>query len=111
VLVGLQDRMLWPLVTPGSLLQLDPKLKTVEDGAWSEFERPIYLIEYKGKFHCCHAQRRGNTLRLISHPESHAPPAIPVPAKETRIRGQLTPIFRALPTRGSLAGRPTLRRR
>jgi len=111
VLVGLQDRMLWPLVTPGSLLQLDPKVRTVEGGAWSEFERPIYLIEYKGKFHCCHAQRRGNTLRLISHAESPAPPAIPVPSKEARVRGQLTPIFRALPTRGSLAGRPTLRRR
>ena len=111
VLIGLQDRMLWPLLTPGSLLQLDSKVRMVANGAWSEFERPIYLVEYKGKFHCCHAQRRGDILRLISHAESPAPPAISVPAKEARVRGQLTPIFRPLPIRGSLAGRPNSRRR
>ena len=106
VLVGLSDRMMWPLIPPGSLLQLDPKVRTVENGAWSEFERPIYLIEVKGRFYCCHAQRRGDTLRLISHAESLSPPAISVPFKEAKVRGQLTPIFRPLPTRGSAAGRP-----
>jgi len=111
VLVGLQDRLMWPLLTPGSLLQLDSKVRTVANGAWHEFTRPIYLIEYKGKFHCCHAQRRGDVLRLISHGESGAPPALSVPAKEAKVRGQLTPVFRALPTRGSLTGRPNSRRR
>ncbi len=106
VLVGLSDRMMWPLIPPGSLLQLDPKVRTVENGAWSEFERPIYLIEVKGRFYCCHAQRRGDTLRLISHAESPSPPAISVPFKEAKVRGQLTPVFRPLPTRGSAAGRP-----
>ena len=106
VLVGLSDRMMWPLIPPGSLLQLDPKVRTVENGAWSEFERPIYLIEVKGRFYCCHAQRRGDTLRLISHAESLSPPAVSVPFKEAKVRGQLTPIFRPLPTRGSAAGRP-----
>lgn len=106
VLIGLSDRMMWPLIPPGSLLQLDPKVKTVMSGSWSEFERPIYLIEYKGKFHCCHAQRRGETLRLISHGESPSPPSISVPFREAKVRGQVTPIFRPLATRGSAAGRP-----
>src|SRR5688572_24832963 len=106
VLVGLSDRMLWPLVTPGSLLRLDPKSRKIEDGSWPEFERPIYLVEYKSRFHCCHAQRRGDMLRLIAHLESPAPPSVSVPYKEARIRGQLTPVFRALATRGSFAGRP-----
>lgn len=106
VLVGLSDRMMWPLLPPGSLLQLDPKVKTVASGSWSEFERPIYLIEYRNKFYCCHAQRRGETLRLISHLESPAPPSISVPFKEARVRGQVTPIFRPLASRGSVAGRP-----
>ena len=105
VLVGLSDRMLWPLLPPGSLLRLDPKARKIEDGHWTEFERPIYLIEYDGKFHCCHVQRRGDVLRLISHQESPAPPSIPVPFKEARVRGRLTPIFRPLATRGSQAGR------
>ena len=105
VLIGLSDRMMWPLLPPGSLLQLNPKARTIAEGSWSEFERPIYLIEVKGKFFCCHAQRRGETLRLISHAESPAPPAISVPFKEARVRGQLTPIFRPFVTRGGPAGR------
>ena len=110
VLIGLSDRMMWPLLPPGSLLQLDPKVRTVADGSWPEFERPIYLIEYK-RFYCCHAQRRGETLRLISHAESPEPPAISIPFREAKVRGQLTPIFRLLATRGSAAGRPAPKRR
>lgn len=110
VLIGLSDRMMWPLLPPGSLLQLDLKARTVLDGSWSEFERPIYLIEVRGKFYCCHAQRRGETLRLISHGESPSPPSISVPFKEAKVRGQVTPIFRPLATRGSTAGRPGRRR-
>ncbi len=106
VLVGLSDRMMWPLLPPGSLLQLNQKVRTVADGPWSEFERPIYLIEFKNRFYCCHAQRRGEMLRLISHAESPSPPATSVPFKEAKVRGQVTPIFRPLATRGSPAGRP-----
>ena len=106
VLIGLSDRLLWPLIPPGSLLQLDQKVKTIASGSWSEFERPIYLIEYRNRFFCCHAQRRGEMLRLISHAESPSPPSLSVPFKEARVRGRLTPIFRPLPTRGSAAGRP-----
>jgi hypothetical protein len=110
VLIGLTDRMMWPLLPPGSLLQLDPKVRTIAGGSWLEFERPIYLIEYRGEFYCCHAQRRGETLRLISHAESPAPPSIPIPFKEAKVRGQLIPIFRPLATRGSAAGRPGRRK-
>ena len=78
VLIGLSDRMMWPLLPPGSLLQLDQKVRTIAVGSWPEFERPIYLIEYRSRFYCCHAERRGETLRLISHAESGASPAIPV---------------------------------
>ncbi len=115
VLVGGADRMMWPLLPPGSLLQLDQTARVVVDGQWGEFERPVYLIEYKGRFHVCHAQRRGESLRMISHLESPERPSISVPYKEAKVRGQLTPIFRPLATRGNLAGRPeylkTARRR
>lgn len=111
VLIGLSDRMMWPLLPPGSLLQLDSRVRTIASGSWSEFERPIYLVEYRNRFYCCHAQRRGETLRLISHSESPSPPAISIPFKEARVRGQVTPIFRPLATRGTAAGRPSSRRR
>ncbi|HET7113113.1 MAG TPA: hypothetical protein VFI57_05680 [Pyrinomonadaceae bacterium] len=106
VLVGFSDRMMWPMLPPGSLLRLDPKARKIEDRSWLEFERPIYLVEYKGRFYCCHVQRRGDMLRLISHLESPAPPSTTVLFKEAHIRGQLKPVFRPLATRGSLAGRP-----
>src|SRR5918996_5945089 len=92
VMIGLSDRMMWPLLPPGSLLQLDQKAKTVASGSWSEFDRPIYLIEHRGKFFCCHAERRGEMLRLIPPGESPAPPAVSIPFKEARVRGQVTPI-------------------
>jgi hypothetical protein len=106
VLIGQSDRMLWPLLPPGSLLQLDQNERTIAEGQFGEFERPVYLIEFRGRFYCCHAQRRGDTLRMISHQESPERPSISVPYKEALVRGQLTPIFRPLATRGNLAGRP-----
>jgi hypothetical protein len=111
VLIGASDRMMWPLLPPGSLLQLDSRVRTVANGNWSEFERPIYLIEYRNRFYCCHAQRRGDMLRLISHAESPAPPATSIPFKEAKVRGQATPIFRPLATRGSAGGRPSAKRK
>jgi hypothetical protein len=105
VLIGTADRMMWPLLPPGSLLQLDQTVRTIADGNFSEFDRPVYLIEYRSRFFCCHAQRRGETLRLMSHRESTRPPDIPVPFKEARLRGQVTPIFRPLPASGNFAGR------
>jgi hypothetical protein len=105
VMIGMSDRMMWPLLPPGSLLQLDKTVRTIADGSWSEFDRPIYLIEYRGKFYCCHAQRRGDTLRLISHAESPESPSISIPFKDARVRGQVTPIFRPLAAKGSAAGR------
>src|SRR5678815_1974042 len=105
VMIGMSDRMMSPLLPPGSLLQLDKTVRTIADGNWSEFDRPIYLIEYRSRFYCCHAQRRADMLRLISHAESPESPSISVPFKEARVRGQVTPIFRPLAARGGVAGR------
>jgi hypothetical protein len=110
VLVGQSDRMMWPLLPPGSLLQLDQTERTVADGRWEEFERPVYLIEYKGRLHCCNAQRRGETLRLIPHVESPVRTSVSVAWKQAKVLGQLTPVFRPLATRGNLAGRPEHRK-
>ena len=99
VLIGTADRMMWPLLPPGSLLQLDQTVRSVDDRSFTEFERPIYLIEYRNRFHCCHARRRRDVISLISHGESESPPSFSVSFREVRVRGQVTPIFRPLPTR------------
>jgi hypothetical protein len=106
VFIGLSDQMMSPLLPPGSLLQLDKKVKKVANGLWTEFERPIYLIEYKDRFYCCHAQREGQTLRLISHAESPTRCIIPVPFKEAKVRGQVHPIFRPLAAQNLTAPPP-----
>jgi len=105
VIVGLEDYMMWPLLPPGSLLQLDPKVRTIASGTWSEFERPVYLIEHDGRFYCCHAQRKGQKLLLISHAESPSPPSKAIALKDAKVRGRLKTIFRPLAARGSAAGR------
>jgi hypothetical protein len=41
VIIGAADRMMWPLLPPGSLLRLDPKARKIDDRSWPEFERPV----------------------------------------------------------------------
>ena len=101
VLIGTADRMMWPLLPPGTLLQLDQTVRTVDGASFPEFERPIYLIEYRNRFYCCHAQRRRDVITLIPHGESQWSPSISVSLKEARVRGQVTPIFRPLATRST----------
>ncbi|HET6889644.1 MAG TPA: hypothetical protein VFH31_00965 [Pyrinomonadaceae bacterium] len=104
VIVGLTDYMMSPLFPPGTLLQLDPKSRTIANGEWSEFERPVYLIEHRGKFYCCYAQHKGESLLLVSHSESPSRDITPIPFKEAKVRGQLKPVFRPLAKRGSVPG-------
>jgi len=99
VLVGTADRMMSPLLPPGSLLQLDQTVHDVAHGSYSEFERPIYLIEYRNKFYCCHAERHRDRVTLISHGKSQSPPSFSFSLKEVKVRGQVTPIFRPLATK------------
>ncbi len=106
VIIGLSDYMMWPLLPPGTLLQLEPKARTIIDGNWSEFERPVYLIEHGGKFYCCHAQQKGEVVVLMPHADSRWTEIKRIPLKDAKVRGQLIPIFRPLATRGSAAGRP-----
>jgi hypothetical protein len=111
VFIGLSDQMMSPLLPPGSLLQLNQKVRTVTNGLWTEFERPVYLIECGDRFYCCHAQRQGETLLLISHDESPSRCIIRVPVRETKVRGQVIPIFRPLTPRNTPAGHATGRRK
>jgi hypothetical protein len=103
VIVGMTDYMMSPLYPPGTLLQLDPKSRTITDNEWSEFERPVYLIEHRGKFYCCYAQHKGESLLLVSHNESPCRHITPIPFKDAKVRGQLKPVFRPIAKRGSLS--------
>ncbi len=106
VMIGLNDYMMWPLLPPGSLLQLEPKARRIPGGSWTEFERPVYLIEHGERFYCCHAEQKGRMIVIMPHLESRWAEIKTIPIKDVRVRGQLIPVFRPLATRGSAAGRP-----
>lgn len=105
VLIGTADYMMWPLLPPGTLLQLNPKLRSIGEGEWTEFDRPVYLIEHDARFYCCYAQQKRQSLLLIPHNESPSRNIVTIQWKDARVRGQVTPVFRPLATRGSAAGR------
>jgi transcriptional regulator with XRE-family HTH domain len=51
--VGNEDYTLYPMIMPGSFLQIDPQLTEIETGPWaSDFERPIYFLETRDSYIC-----------------------------------------------------------
>jgi len=51
--LGLDDWMMYPLIMPGSLVQIDPERRRVESEGWrNDFERPIYFLETRDCYFC-----------------------------------------------------------
>jgi transcriptional regulator with XRE-family HTH domain len=88
--VGLDDRRMDPLLRPGSLVLLDPKLNHVQNSGWTnEYERPVYFIEIREGFRCCWCRCEGGRLALVPHPlSSYAPEAYRFP-DEAEVIGQV----------------------
>jgi transcriptional regulator with XRE-family HTH domain len=77
--IGSDDFTMYPLLMPGSFVQIDESRNKVADGMWrSEYERPMYFVETREGFTCCWCTVRGGQITLQSHPLS------PVPVRTTR---------------------------
>ncbi len=88
--IGTEDFTMYPILTPGSFVQVDESRNKVLEGAWrSEFERPIYFIETREGFVCswCHVQR--DTIVLQPHPLSPVPVRVLRHPQEAEIIGQV----------------------
>lgn len=73
VYIGTEDNTMEPLLKPGSLLMIDDERREVTSGGWrNEFERPIYLIEFREGYLCSWCQVSGSTLTIVPHPLSGA---------------------------------------
>lgn len=71
--VGAEDLTMYPLVLPGSFLQIDERRNKIIEGQWrSEYERPIYFVEMRDGFTCCWCKLQENRLILQPHPLSPA---------------------------------------
>jgi transcriptional regulator with XRE-family HTH domain len=70
--IGLQDFTLFPLIRPGSLVQIDPSERKISSAKWkTEFDRPIYFIELRDGYACSWCQVDRGQLMVIPHPHSH----------------------------------------
>lgn len=94
--IGAADWTLWPLLPPGTFVQIDPKQTRVKRGpiekdvGQSQFARPIYFLDIRTGYACGWCEIKNGVLTLIPHPHS----------------GQLTRTFRH-PSEAEVVGRVT----
>lgn len=69
--IGLHDYTLWPMLRPGTFVQIDERFRKVQSFKWrTEFERPIYFVELRHGYACSWCELQGNQLILVPHPLS-----------------------------------------
>lgn len=69
--IGLEDYTLYPLIRPGSLVQIDASQRKISTEKWkNEFDRPIYFVELRVGYVCSWCQVDGGHLIVIPHPQS-----------------------------------------
>ena len=71
--LGSADVTMYPLIRPGSLLQIDTSQNKLETASWpNEFDRPIYFVELRDGYACGWCELQGNQLLIIPHNSSPA---------------------------------------
>lgn len=69
--IGLKDLMLYPLLRPGSFVQIDQTIRKVHPFKWrTEYDRPIYFVELRDGYACSWCELHDSQLTLIPHPLS-----------------------------------------
>ena len=70
--IGLEDFTLYPLIRPGSLVQIDANQTKISAEKWkTDFDRPIYFVELRAGYVCSWCQVDRGQLLIIPHPHSH----------------------------------------
>lgn len=69
--VGLKDFTLFPLIRPGTFVQIDVNQRKILPGPPHTIEeRPIYFVELRRGYACSWCEMRQNLLLLVPHPLS-----------------------------------------
>jgi len=69
--IGAEDYTLYPMLRPGSFVQIDQTIRKVQSSKWrSEYDRPIYFIELRDGYACSWCELQGTQLLLVPHPLS-----------------------------------------
>src|SRR5229473_2585488 len=89
--VGLKDYTLYPLIRPGSFVEIDPEVKNVRNVlARSEFDRPIYFVDLRNEYACSWCEVVEDKLLLVPHPLSPIKTRMFAFPREAEIIGQVT---------------------
>jgi transcriptional regulator with XRE-family HTH domain len=69
--IGLDDFTMYPLIRPGSLVQIDSSQTKPQAIAWrNEYERPIFFIELRDGYACGWCELQWNHLLIMPHHSS-----------------------------------------
>ena len=75
--IGSEDWFMYPMLMPGSLIQIDESRRKVINTGWnSEFERPIYLFEHRNGYKCAWCNLNEGQLVVQPHPSSQCNPEV-----------------------------------
>jgi hypothetical protein len=76
--LGTEDLTMYPLLMPGSFLQVDEsRTQILREGWRSEYERPIYFVEAREEFLCSWCNiTESDQLVIQPHPLSPATPRV-----------------------------------
>src|SRR5215469_2611264 len=70
--IGLEDYTLYPLIRPGSLVEIDANQRKLTGEKWkTEYDRPIYFVELRDGYLCSWCEVDRDELIVIPHPHSN----------------------------------------
>jgi transcriptional regulator with XRE-family HTH domain len=105
--VGLKDFTLYPLIRPGTFVQIDVNQRKVLSGFPHTIEeRPIYFVELRDGYACSWCEQRENILLLLSHPLSPVKTRQLVYPLEGEIVGRVTAVAMRLAEMAPAPTRP-----
>jgi hypothetical protein len=88
--IGSEDFTMYPILPPGTFIQVDESRNLVAEGAWrSEYERPIYFVETREGYTCAWCAIQDDGLVLQSHPLSPVRVRLLKHPQEAEIVGQV----------------------
>jgi len=88
--VGTHDFTMYPILPPGSFIQVDESRNRVLEGSWrSEYERPIYFVETRDGHTCCWCSMRREEIILQPHTLSPAAVRILRHPQDAEVLGQV----------------------
>ena len=106
--VGIEDYTMYPLLRPGSFVQIDNHPNRTGAAEWrTEFDRPIYFIELRDTYACSWCEMRGSQITLVPHPLSGCTIRQFAYPAEAEIIGQVTGVaMRLVPSSDHYSNAP-----